>query len=233
MDRRADSGPRGGAFRMQPELRPPWLLLDFGKDHRLIGWPVVGPAMGRARRVAWLQVRNADLPPDRDPSAYFAERAAAAGISFDAGLMTAADLAGFAAAHRAGVSVIATSGLGNAESAVPPMAVPAPIKAARVGTINVVAVIDQPLTLAAQIEALSIVAEARTAAVMGFGLTMPDGARPVTGTGTDCILVAAMDGEGSLAHCGLHTPIGRALAEATYESVRETCASCLRAPSLR
>ena len=213
---------------MRPELRPPWLLLDFGKDLRLIGWPVVGPALGRARRVAWLQVRNADLPPDRDPSAYFTERAAAAGVAFDAGLMTAADIRGFAVAQRDGVSVVATGGLGNAESVAPPISAPA--KAARVGTINVVAVIDSPLTLAAQIEAVSIVAEARTAAVMGFGLTMPDGARPITGTGTDCILVAAPDGEGGLAHCGLHTRIGRALAEAAFESVRDTCASCLRAP---
>ena len=218
---------------MRPEIRPPWLLLDFGKDLRLIGWPVVGPALGRARSVAWLQVRNADLPPDRDPSAYFTERAAAAGVSFDAGLMTAADLRGFAIARRAGVSVVATGGLGNAESVAPSTAVSTPDKVARVGTINAVAVIDQPLTLAAQIEAVSIVAEARTAAVMGFDLTMPDSARPITGTGTDCILVAAIDSENGLAHCGLHTSIGRALAEATYESVQETCASCLRTPSLR
>ena len=216
---------------MQPEHRPPWLLLDFGKDLRLIGWPVVGPALGTARRIAWLQVRNADLPPGRDPAAYFAERAKAAGVSFDAGLMTAADLNGFAVAHRTSVSVVATGGLGNAESVAPP--IHPPRKTAQVGTINIVAVIDHPLTLAAQIEAVSIVAEARTAAVMGFGLMTPDDGRPVTGTGTDCILVAAPDGDTGQAHCGLHTPIGRALAEAAYESVRDTCASCLRAASLR
>lgn len=220
---------------MRPEHRPPWLLLDFGRDLRVVGWPVVGPALGTARRVAWLQVRNADLPPDLDPAAYFAERAATAGVSFDAGLMTAADLRSFAVARRiadgGAVFVVATAGLGNAESVVPTAAEPQ--RSAQVGTINVVAVIDHPLTLAAQIEAISIVAEGRTAAVMGFGLTMKDGDRPVTGTGTDCILIAAPGDETGLAHCGLHTPIGRALAEAAYESVRDTCASCLRAPSLR
>lgn len=200
-----------------------------------MGWPIVGPALGIARRVAWLQVRNADLPPDRDPAAYFAERAQAACVSFDAGLMTAADLRGFADMRRivdgAAVSVVATGGLGNAESVAP--TADEPRRTALVGTINIVAVIDHPLTLAAQIEAVSIVAEARTAAVMSFGLTMADGERPVTGTGTDCILIAAPDDETGLAHCGLHTPIGRALAEATYEAVRDTCASCLRAPSPR
>ncbi|MHB1218756.1 MAG: adenosylcobinamide amidohydrolase [Alphaproteobacteria bacterium] len=220
---------------MRPELRPPWLLLDFGQDLRVLGWPAVGPALGTARRVAWLQVRNTDLPPDRDPAVYFTERARAAGVSFDAGLMTAAELRGFAVARRVTgdtpVSVIATGGLGNAESAVPFASEPR--EAAQVGTINVVAVITRPLALAAQVEAVSIVAEARTAAVMGFGLTMMEDGRPVTGTGTDCILVAAPADETGLAHCGLHTPIGRALAEATYESVRDTCASCLRAPSLR
>lgn len=222
---------------MRPELRPPWLLLDFGQELRLLGWPVVGPSLGPARRVAWLQVRNADLPPDRDPAAYFAERAAAASVAFDAGLMTAAELRGFAVKQRltssAAVSVVATGGLGNAESTVPSPGIPAVRKAARFGTINVVAAIEHPLTLAAQIEAVSIVAEARTAAVIGLGLTMEDGTRPVTGTGTDCILVAAPGAETGLGHCGLHTDVGRALAEAAYESVRDTCVSCLRAPSLR
>lgn len=215
---------------MRPELRPPWLLLDFGRDLRLLGWPVVGKPLGSARRVAWLQVRNADLPLDRDPAAYFSECANAAGISFDAGLMTAAELRGFAIAQRTGVSVVATGGLGNAESVMP--AAGETQRTAKVGTINIVAVIEHPLSLAAQIEALSIVAEARTAAVMGFGLTMAD-ERPVTGTGTDCILVAAPGDETGLSHCGLHTPIGRALAEAAYDSVKDTCASCLRVPSVR
>ncbi len=222
---------------MRPELRPPWLLLDFGQELRLLGWPVVGPSLGPARRVAWLQVRNADLPLDRDPAAYFAERAAAAGVAFDAGLMTAAELRGFAVGRRlaggAAVSAVATGGLGNAESAVPSPNIPVVRQAARVGTINVVAAIGHPLTLAAQIEAISIIAEARTAAVMGLGPTMEDGARPVTGTGTDCILVAAPGAETGLAHCGLHTDVGRALAEAVYESVWDTCVSCLRAPSPR
>lgn len=217
---------------MRPELHPPWLLLDFGQSLRLIGWPVVGPALGQARRIAWLQVRNADLPPECDPATYFTERAAAAGVIFDAGLMTAAELRGFATVERPNITVTATAGLGNAESALPTIVPMASRKTARAGTINTVAVLSQPLALAAQIEAVSIVAEARTAAVLDLSLMLKDG-RPVTGTGTDCILVAAPHGENEAAHCGLHTDIGRALAEATYEAIRETCETCLRASSPR
>lgn len=216
---------------MRPELRPPWLFLDFGRRMRVIGWPVVGPALGAARGVVWLQVRNADLPKDRDPAAYFGERAAAAGVNYDIGLMTAADLRGFATARHeadgAAATVVATGGLGNAESVVP--ASTAPAKLARVGTINVVAVLDAPLTLAAQIEAVSIVAEARTAAVMDLSPPRLGEDRPVTGTGTDCIVVASPEDGGALSHCGLHTNLGRALAAAAYATIKETCASCLDA----
>src|SRR5262249_12970514 len=40
----------------------PWLLVDLGRDHRTLGWTIIGGGFTRTRRVAWLGGRNADLP---------------------------------------------------------------------------------------------------------------------------------------------------------------------------
>ena len=66
------------------------------------------------------------------------------------------------------------------------------------------------------------VAEARTAAILDLGLRTGDG-RPVTGTGTDCIIVAAPIGGPIQAHCGLHTDLGKALGEIVYGATSEAC----------
>jgi adenosylcobinamide amidohydrolase len=62
---------------------------------------------------------------------------------------------------------------------------------------------------------MSIVAQARTAAVMDAGHDLPTGR--ATGTGTDCIAVAAP--QGAERFVGLHTEAGEAIGRATYEAV--------------
>lgn len=203
-------------------LRAPWLLVAFGGPHRVAGWPVVGPAWGEAEAAAILQVRDADLPPEIDPADHFRARARADGVAAGLGLMTAAEVGRYASARRAApggwATAVATAGLGNGESVVPGDAPMVTAPPHRVGTINVIAVLPRPLGDGALLEALSLVAEARTAAVLALGLALPDG-RPVTGTGTDCIVVAAPVGADPLPCCGLHTATGRALAEAGHAAV--------------
>ncbi len=183
----------------------------------VLGWPATGPHDGVARRVAWLQVKNADLPLHRDPATYFRARATADGIEADLGLLTAAEIGRFAEAQEGVAHAVATAGLGNAESVVP-SAEACASHGARIGTINVVASLGVTLAPGARLEALSIAAEARTAAVLAHGRTLADG-RPVTGTGTDCIVLASVR-EGRLeAHAGLHTAHGRALGAAVYRAV--------------
>jgi adenosylcobinamide amidohydrolase len=205
------------------EHRPPWLVLELDRPHDVAGWPVLGPAIGRARSIAWLQVKPGDLPLDVDPQEFFRERAARCGLRADIGLMTGADLGKHAMERRvhdgAVVTAIATVGLGNAVAIGSEAKTAQPL--ARVGTINVVAVLDRALSLPARLEALSIAAEARTAAVVGLGRRDADGT-PVTGTGTDCIVIAAPPGDGA-PWCGLHTPQGRALGAAVHAAVIGSC----------
>lgn len=223
------TGPATPTPRPAPRLTlaAPWLLLDLGVSCRIAGWPVVGPSLGLARRITWLQVVNADLPPGTDPAGLFGRRAGTDGINADVGLMTAADVTRYRHVRREenGVAVdsVATSGLGNGESVVarrPGMAGRS-IPPHPVGTINVVAALSQPLSTAAMLEALSVAAEARTAAVLALGLVMPGDGRPVTGTGTDCIVVASPEEADAARHCGLHTTAGRLLGETVYQAVLE------------
>lgn len=205
------------------DLLQPWLRVDLGAPHRIFGWPVVAPADDLARFVTWLQVCDADLPRHIDPDTYFLHRARAEDMAADVGLLTAAEISRFAVQRQPvgqeEVCVVATAGLGNGESVLPPA--PANHGRHRVGTINLLAVCPCPLAPTAMAEAISIVTQGRTAAVLDLDLRTQDG-RPVTGTGTDCIVIAAPMTGPMAHHCGLHTDLGRALGEAAYQATWKT-----------
>src|SRR6185312_9023469 len=84
-------------------------------------------------------------------------------------------------------------------------------------TINLLAHVDRPLSQGALIETVSIAAQARTAAIVDLDLRQHG--KPVTGTGTDCIVVAAPCMDGGEAFAGLHTDIGAAIGRAVYDAV--------------
>ena len=203
-------------------LSAPWLEMDLGYRHQVAGWPIVGPAWGTASVIAWLQVQDADLPADVPPEAYFESRAKADKVAAEIGLMTAADVSAYAC-ERAGkaameVTAVVTAGLTNGES-VQPCAVPPATGNWHAGTVNTALHTTVPLTQAAMFEAISIVAQARTAAILDLGISLIDG-RKLTGTGTDCIVIAAPAGPHALKHCGLHTVLGRLIGETTYSATR-------------
>jgi len=65
------------------------------------------------------------------------------------------------------------------------------------------------------LEVMSIAVQARTVAVMVASIVLPTGLAP--GTGTDCVAIAASQGEQKF--CGLHTEIGEATGRAVYNAV--------------
>ncbi len=203
-------------------LAEPWLEMDLGYRHQIAGWPIVGPSWGLAATIAWLQVRDADLPADISPEAYFQERARADRVEAEIGLMTAADISNYACERASNaameVTALVTAGLTNGESVQPSAASP-PSEQWHAGTVNIVLHTSVPLNQAAMFEAISIVAQARTAAIIDLGISLIDG-RKLTGTGTDCIVVAAPPGPHALKHCGLHTALGRLIGETTYSAAR-------------
>ncbi len=183
----------------------------------MLSWSLTRPGFTTYRKVTWLEVRNDDLAIDVDPTALLETRMAAAGHRDAVHLMTSRDVRCHhfveAASGAVKASCLATVGLGNAGTVGRGPAMTAPL-----GTINLLVHVDRPLAPGAMIEAISIATQARTAAIIDLDWRL-DG-RPVTGTGTDCIVVAAPHGEGEQ-FAGLHTDIGAALGQAVYDAVHQ------------
>jgi adenosylcobinamide amidohydrolase len=197
-------------------LTRPWLEFDLGTPHRVLSWSITAPGFVTARRLIWREVRNADLPRDLDVHAWFRDQLDAKGWQDDVAMLTSRDLDAFevASATVEGLSVtcVATAGLSNGER----VGTRLDRSGKDWGTINIGLRIDAALSDGALIEAMSIATQARTTAVIDTGHDLATGR--ATGTGTDCIAVAARPGD--IAYAGLHTALGEAVGRATYDAVR-------------
>lgn len=196
----------------------PFLLAQFDMPQNMLSWSLTRPGFVVARSVVWLEVRDGDLPVNVDPAQLLRGRMSDAGYGEAVHLMTSRDLThhhlASAVAGAVTATCLATVGLSNAGRIGEPFDGSAPI-----GTINLLAHVDASLSEAAQLEALSIVTEARTAAVMDLGLAR--NGRTVTGTGTDCIVVASPCDGLKMPVAGLHTDVGLSLGRAVYDAVTE------------
>jgi adenosylcobinamide amidohydrolase len=212
------------------EYRPPrlsacnrWLEVDLCAPHSTLGWTLVGGGRHQAQRVFWHQVSDADLLPDVDARLFFEERLKrwttdTQGVGF----LTGCSLAEFVERRRdrGGLSArcVATTGLRNAlRIGEPPRAT-----AISPGTINILLQVSRPLSECASLEALSLVAEARTAAVLDGRVSSTLGNGIATGTGTDCIVVASplpsVD-DSELVNAGKHTELGHLIGSCVYDAV--------------
>lgn len=194
----------------------PWLVVDLGRPMRVLGWALNRPGFATASRLVWREVRDADLPEDLDADRWLAGELASAGLEDAPCLVTSSDIGRHLqrSATIAGVTAeaVVTVGLSNAER-IGHRRAPVPA----FGTINVAVVLDAALSDGAMVEALSLVAEARTAAVIAHGPVLGEG--PATGTGTDCIVLACP--AGAVRHAGKHTAIGEAVGRAVVETVTQ------------
>jgi adenosylcobinamide amidohydrolase len=196
-----------------------FLVARFARPHRMLSYAIVGGGFVERSAVAWCGVRNDELTPPVDPRAFLAAELDRAGLGGAVGLMTGASLDTYVDASRAeagiAVQVVTTVGLDNALRAGDPVAAEAPA----VGTINVLCRASVPLTDAALLEMLAMVAEARTLAVLDAGVASRQSGRPATGTGTDCTVVAAPLGARALEYAGKHTVLGMLVGAAVFEAV--------------
>jgi adenosylcobinamide amidohydrolase len=78
------------------------------------------------------------------------------------------------------------------------------------------------LSVAALAEALQLAVEARVLAVQQIGLMSVRSRLPATGTGTDCIVIAAPEGSadkrGLIAYTGKHTELGELIGRVVLKS---------------
>ena len=209
------------------DLDPPWLTARFATVQRVLSWAVHRPGLRVCDRLAWLQVRNADLPEGLDAATYLRQRLAARGLEEAVGLMTSSPLDRYQVAEAEADGVHATAvitlGLSNGERVgarrwarepFPPLTA--------VGTINTLCRVSVPLAGAALLEAMSIVTQARTTALLHRAYEPAPGVGAVTGTGTDCIAVACPAGAPRQPFAGLHTAAGEAIGAAVLAA---TCAA--------
>lgn len=209
--------------------RAPEISVELGTRHCVIrttaahactGFPLVGGALATSRLVAIHEVRNAELPVDVDPVAFATrlhdERVGEPGlVLLTSRALTSVDVR-TATSGTTRALALATVGLGNAlRIGDPPGPIPLP------GTINLVAWVSAPLTLEARLEALTLVAEARTVAVREANVPSRRTGDPSTGTGTDAIVVLSPEHPSGESYAGKHTDVGAALGAAVLSAVTD------------
>lgn len=200
------------------DCAPPFLAVRFFESHRTLGWSLLHPGFSTVSDVVWVEVRDKDLPPEVDPRSFLQDRLAKAGMSNALAFMTSRNVARHHFGRRRVEEVeafcLVTVGLSNGERIGTRKSV-----RGRIGTVNILACLSCPLTDGALVEALSIAVQARTAAIIE---TRPPELGPaITGTGTDCIVIAAPFTGVSLEYAGLHTAVGEAIGGAVYDAMRE------------
>lgn len=200
-------------------VRPPFLVARFAAPQAMLSWSLTRPGFQEAREVAWLEVRNADLPPSVDPLVSIARLVADAGVGEAITLVTSRDISRHhvsqATVEDVTATCLATVGLSNGERigarCTEPVWLP--------GTINTLVHVSRPLSQAALIETVSLATQARTAAVIAADVRRAG--VMVTGTGTDCIVVAAPRGPEEAVFAGMHTAIGEAVGQAVYRAIAD------------
>lgn len=198
-------------------LDRPWLTFDLGAPCRVLSWALHRPGFVDASAITWREVRNADLPADFDVAAWMPAEFAARGAGDHVGFLTSRDVTAFVETRAEVEDVVArcvaTTGLSNAEA----IGTRLDRSGKDWGTINIAVHVSCPLAEVALLEMLSLAASARTAAVLSVAHDLPTGRS--TGTGTDCIAVAAPDGDALYA--GMHTAVGEAVGRAVFDAVAQ------------
>jgi adenosylcobinamide amidohydrolase len=216
-------------WRWRIGARTLWVVPD--EACRVLSWAPLGGGFRIASLIANHQVKVDDRDALRAPRAYLARVVHAAGYDprRTVALMTGAEVAraGHALAARDGVSVGAwcTAGFSNALR----VGDRATVLSTHAGTINLIVVVNRPLTRAAMVEAVHIATEARALAVLEAGIKSVRSGATATGTGTDCIAVAApvrstVRSIRPEPYCGKHTLLGELIGRAVLDS----CARAFR-----
>ncbi len=194
------------------KLHRPWLTFDLGAEMQVLSWAINRPGLVKAKQIVWREVRDEDLSLDMDVLGWLQGELAKQGFENDVAFLTSRNVARFAeCTATVGTTTahcVVTLGLSNAERVGQRLA----RQGAGWGTINIAMRLNSGLTQAGLIETSSIATQARTAAVIDLALPLSGGI--ATGTGTDCIAIAAPEGVNTFT--GLHTEIGEAVGKAVY-----------------
>ncbi len=188
------------------------LLVDLGRLHRCLSSAVLGGGLASAR--TWLDLEVVRPYTRTDPDVHLLEEAGDL-TGPVVGMLTAAPVAEFRQAAVGGALAVATVGIGHPLAAAGrrPREVPA------AGTINLLVVVDQPLTDAGLVGALQTAVEAKAQALAAARVPAANAAGYATGTATDAVCVACPPG-GRVPFAGPVTRVGADLAGAVLAAIQ-------------
>lgn len=196
---------------MKLALRGRALVVDLGRAHRSVSSAVLGGGLATMR--TWV---NLQVSPDysrTDPERHLREEAR--GLPGPVvGMLTAASVERFRSSRHGSAHAIATVGVRHALAAVGtrPRSVP------RVGTINLLVVVDASLTDGGLVGAVQTAVEAKAQALAATRVGAANADGFATGTATDAICVSCVHGA-RVPFAGPATRIGGDIARAVYEAV--------------
>ncbi len=203
------------------EVRERTLILSFPLPYWVLSWAPLRGGICRAQHVINCQVPTGGGEPWDPPDVYLQKKACRLGLSpLTVGMMTGVAMerltweeASFATLQ---VSCFATVGCSNAlavgdrgEAFARPSS----------GTINLVVVCSEPLSLGAMVEAVEVVTEAKVRALYEGGVRSVVSGLRATGTGTDCVAIACPPGKGEHLYCGKHTKVGELIGRTAFSCV--------------
>jgi len=222
---RARPHPARAQLELCPEARR--LTLRFAEEHATASWAVVGGGLQSTHAVVFLQVHEHELRPPVDAAQHARGRLRAAGLHDAVAMLTSRRLdahADVSCRHRdLHARCVATVGMGNALRAGDP-----PGATGKIGTINIACQIGTALSPEALLEALALAAAARTLAVREAGISSRASGLPASGTGTDCIVIAAPRRAGALRYAGMHTALGHVIGATVLDATRQGIATWQR-----
>ncbi|MDD9722446.1 adenosylcobinamide amidohydrolase [Sulfitobacter sp. PR48] len=73
----------------------PWLSLELEREMQVLSWAINQPGFVTARRIVWREVRNADLPKERDVAAWLAQELEAQKMQDAVAFLTSRDVSRF------------------------------------------------------------------------------------------------------------------------------------------
>lgn len=189
---------------------------QFDRPVRCLSTAVLGGGITYAHSVVNLHV-DKDYS-GMDPAGDIRWAARQAGLPGPyVGLMTAVMLQRAIYRCEEGIHLLATAGVRNATTAglTPPWE-------GGPGTINLIAFLESGASDGALAGALITMTEAKVRALAHLGISCPATGAPATGTSTDAIAVACLEGATQLPFLGPLTPAGHRLARLSYEGIIES-----------
>ena len=203
-----------------------WLALPAG-PHRVLSSCVLNGGLVHADHVLNLKVPR-QLAKQEQPAhtlQSYADGLGAGGTTV--GMMTAASMASLRCYRQqvqgVELTVLVTCGLDNArrvgDTAEYQQMITSPVE---VGTINIVCLSSVGLTEAAMVEAVQMITEAKTAALVNAGIRSPLTCALATGTGTDAVAVVSAKGREQVQYCGKHVLFGEILGQLVLGAVQDS-----------